>query len=52
MFDHSFPTCAFFFLRLLLFLEVEFSSRKLIPLLVSGSVHSGPATLVLNADEN
>ena len=39
MFDHSFPACAFFF-----GVEVEISSRTLIPLFTSGSVHSGSAS--------
>ena len=37
MFNHSFPTCTFFF-------YVEISSRTLIPLLMPGSVHSGSAS--------
>ena len=39
MFDHSFPPQHFFF-----FLEVEISSRTLIPLFMPGSVHSGSAS--------
>ena len=40
MFDDSFPTCAVFGV-----FEVEFSSCTLIPLFMTGSVHSGSASL-------
>ena len=52
MFDTSFPVCACFvvvvvavvFLLVFFFLEVEHSSHTLIPLFMSGSVHSGSAS--------
>ena len=41
MFEHLFPACGFFLVCFVCFFEVEISSRTLIPIFRSGSVHSG-----------
>ena len=41
LFNHSFPTCGFFFF---FFFKVEISSCTLVPLFRPGSVHSGSAS--------